>query len=656
MTLLFVGLGLILAGGVAAVAFRRSVPAGDVAFVLLVLSGSGVGLVPALRVLSGGPTVHVAFSGPIPGGAWVVGIDPLSAAFLLVVLGVGAIVAVYGVGYLADERGHRAVAAAHLGVAGLLVALALVVTARSAMLFLIAWELMSLIGLLLIVFEHERRPVRRAGLVYVAATHVGTLVLFILFAVWGRHAGGLTFDALAAGAERLPAAGALVLLLALVGFGVKAGLVPLHFWLPDAHAAAPSHVSALLSGIVIKMGIYGLLRVQSLAGTPPAWWGWTILTLGVASGIFGVIWALAQHDLKRLLAYHSVENIGIILMGMGLGALGLAYDRPAVAAIGYAGALLHTLNHALFKSLLFCGAGSVLRATGTREIDRLGGLARALPFTWVAFLIGAAAIVGLPPLNGFVSEWVVYQGLFQSALTEGPLRLAVFGAAGLALIGALALACFAKVAGVVFLGQPRREAPRGVTESGPWMTVPMAALAAACILIGVRPLIVLEPALRTATFLGDITGPLSGVGFAPLRDAAHWIGLMAVTVILVVALIYALQSWRRRHHAVDWAETWGCGYARPDSRMQYTGSSFAAPLLEACAPIAGVQTHRSAFALRTQAVDLVLDGVVLPSWRRLRVVAERLRPIQSGRLHSYLIYIVATVLALLVYLFAAGRP
>ena len=278
-----------------------------------------------------------------------------------------------------------------------------------------------------------------------------------------------------------------MLLLALVGFGFKAGFVPMHFWLPPAHAAAPSHVSALMSGIVIKTGIYGLLRVVLLLGGAPAWWGWIVLGLGIISGVLGVLWALAQHDIKRLLAYHSVENIGIILMGIGVGVLGVAYHAPLVAMLGFTGGLLHTVNHAVFKSLLFLGAGAVYRATGTRNMEELGGLARRMPLTWLAFLIGAAAIVGLPPLNGFVSEWLVYQGLFATSQSSDVLRLAVLGIPALALIGALALACFTKVAGVVFLGTPRTAHASRATEVGRGRYLPALALAVTCLALGVAP-------------------------------------------------------------------------------------------------------------------------------------------------------------------------
>ena len=444
--------------------------------------------------------------------------------------------------------------------------------------------------------------------------------------------------------------------LALVGFGLKAGLVPLHFWLPEAHGSAPSHVSALMSGVVIKMGIYGLLRVVSLLGAPPAWWGWLVLIVGVLSGVLGVVWALAQHDLKRLLAYHSVENIGIILLGLGVGALGMSYHLPVVAALGFAGAILHTLNHALFKSLLFLGAGAVYRATGTRAIDRLGGLARRMPLTWVAFLVGSVAIVGLPPLNGFVSEWVVYQALLRSGAAEqgGPLRLAVLGVAGLALIGALALACFAKVDGIVFLGTSRSAEAAQAREVGKAMLGPMFALALACGVIGLAPVLVVHPAVSAGALIAGLPPDAIGAAGGEVLGAMAWIAFLSLALVVLLALGWRASAAVRRRRPPVPAETWGCGYAEPTPRMQYTASSFATPLLASFGSVAGVHESRHGGAFETHASELVLDNVALPLWSVVQGLAARLRPIQQGRLWIYLVYLMAALLLLLLYLATSG--
>jgi len=649
VTLFLGGIAAVALGGLALVALSFRPRWAAAAFQLLVGGGCMAAVLPALRVLSGGTAGELRIRATVPGGDWVFGIDPLSAFFLLVVLGVGAAAALYGVSYLSSESGAGPVRTAHAVTALEIVALALVVTARSAIPFLITWEIMAVLAYFLVVFESRLPDVRRAGLIYLICTHTGTLALVALFASWGQLAGDLSFDALAAAAPALPAGAALVFALGLCGFGFKAGLVPLHFWLPGAHGVAPSHVSALMSGVVIKMGIYGLLRLVNLAGAPPAWWGWLVLVLGLGSGVLGVLWALAQHDLKRLLAYHSVENIGIILLGLGVGALGARSGAPTVAVLGFAGAVLHTLNHALFKSLLFLGAGAVLRATGTRLIDRLGGLGRRMPYTWGAFLVGSIAIVGLPPLNGFVSEWLVYQGLLRSG-AMAPARAAVFGVAGLALIGALALACFAKVGGAVFLGQPRSAQAREGREVGVGLLAPMAALAFGCAVIGMAPAVAVSPALRVAATLGGVGRGAAGEAAAAIGPALTWIALTAAALLALVAAGWWLRTRVLSRRPQAWTETWACGYARPDPRMQYTAASFAAPLMAAYGRAAGVHVTREGGAFHTHATDPVLDGVALPLWQRVLAWGQAVRPIQQGRLWMYLLYVLGALLGLLLYL------
>jgi hydrogenase-4 component B len=636
------GLGLILAGGLAA---ARS----GALFRLLVGVGCVVGSLPAFSVLAGGTPRRVSLPMHVPGGPWAFGIDALSAWFLLIVFGIGAAVALYGASYLGHGHDADRASRAHLVLSFLLISLALVVTAAAAVPFLMAWELMAIWAYLLIVFESGKPEVRSSGLLYLIVTHTATLALFALFAVWGRDARDLTFDALAASGPSLPAQGSTaVLALALFAFGLKAGIVPLHFWLPEAHAAAPSHVSALFSGVMIKTGIYGLLRVLLLLGGAPAWWGWTVLCLGLVSGVLGVLWALTQHDLKRLLAYHSVENIGIILLGIGAGVLGMAYHHPVVAVLGFAGASLHTLNHALFKSLLFLGAGAVVQATGTRDIERLGGVAKRMPLTWLAFLAGSAAIVGLPPLNGFVSEWVTYQALLAGGTLTGPIRLQALAAAGLALTGALALACFVKVCGMVFLGQPRMPEAWSAKEAEPGMLLPLFLLVLACAFIGLVPAVAVSGSVRIGTAVAGLGA--GGAGAVPrhLVIAAQAAGWTAAGLLLLMVLVTLGRS-RLRVRRRSRQPTWRCGYTYGEPRMQYTASSFAAPLIAAYRPIAGVRVERSASAFRSRPTDLVLDGGVRPLWHGLRWTAERLRPIQQGRLPWYLIYLVATVILLLLF-------
>jgi hydrogenase-4 component B len=652
MSLLEWGIGLILGGGAAAGAFRHHPRSADAVFRILIVAGCVVAAVPAVATLMGNSPPARTWEPALPGGSWIVGLDALSAWFLLLIAAVGAVTAAYGVTYLAPERPHRSVVPAHAGFAVLLAAMMGVVLAQAAVLFLLAWELMAVSAYFLIVYEGERAEVARAGLVYLVLTHVGTLALFAMFLAWRGPGADLTFRSLSAASAGLPLGGSVILLLALVGFGVKAGVVPLHFWLPGAHAAAPSHVSALLSGVMLKMGIYGLLRVMSLLGALPAWWGWTLLGLGLVSGVLGVLWALVQHDLKRVLAYSSVENIGIILLGIGVGALGMTYAQPVLAVLGLTGAVLHTLNHALFKSLLFLGAGAVARATGTRRIDELGGVGRWMPLTALAFLVGSVAIVGLPPLNGFVSEWIVLQALLRSGMAAGSTQVAVFAAAGVGVIAALAVACFTRVFGVVFLGRHRSPHAAEAAEPGAGLLIPMFALAGACGVLGLAPVLAVGPAVRV---VGQVLPATTGTppSDAGLGSAALGIGGLAAALVGVVALVSAVRAALARGLAPVYAQTWGCGYARPSTRMQYTGSSFGAPILSAFGSLVRPPVERTPTAFATDAEDRVVRRVVGPAWGRLKRAAAALRPLQQGRVTTYLQYIVVTVLLLLLVLFAS---
>ena len=565
---------------------------------------------------------------------------------------VGGLAVAYGAGYLGAYRATRRLGPPAALVALLIATMALIVLARDAVVFLMAWEAMSLTSFFLVTFEDERPEVRRAGFTYLIASHAGVVLLFVLFALLARHAGGFGFEDFArAGAP--PAAGA-CFLIAVLGFGTKAGFWPVHVWLPEAHPAAPSHVSALMSGVLIKMGIYGLVRTLTFLGPPPTWWGTTLLVVGVVAGLAGVLHALAQHDLKRLLAYHSVENIGIITIGLGLGLLGQSADQPPVAFLGYAGALLHVLNHGLFKGLLFQGAGAVLHATGTRAIDALGGLGRRMPTTALTFLIGAAAISGLPPLNGFVSEWLVYLGAFRAAgtLPTGPALVAVLGFAALALIGGLACACFVKAYGVVFLGEPRTPAAAAAHEAPALMRGPMLAGAALCAVIGLWPAgAVRLVALPAAHLAGLSAPPAAALGPLPLvtRVAALLIGLVLALVLLRAALLSRREVGR--------APTWGCGYPLPTPRMQYTAASFAEPLLT---PMTTVFTHHrhvdgptgyfpAAASHEEHLGDVAAERVLGPAVTGFVNLLGRLRIIEHGRIQLYLAYVVVTLVVLLVW-------
>ncbi|HOX07721.1 MAG TPA: proton-conducting transporter membrane subunit [Planctomycetota bacterium] len=664
MVIFLIAMGLMALGGLAAMAAGRSARAATALGAGSAAAGSALGLCAALSVLLEGGSRALAGAPrwSMPGGALSLELDALSAFFLLPTLLLSGLAAIYGAEYLLAFRGRKNLGTAWFCFNALVVSMALVLTARNAILFLLAWETMALSSFFLVAFESEKPETRRAAWIYMVATHLGTACLLAMFVLMAARSGGsFEFGAMGALAGLSPAFAGLIFVLALVGFGTKAGFMPLHVWLPEAHPAAPSHVSAVMSGVMIKTGIYGLVRILAMLGHPPAWWGWTLVAIGATSGILGVLFALAQHDIKRLLAYHSVENIGIIALGLGLGLLGTSLGLPALAVLGFAGGLLHVLNHALFKGLLFLGAGSVLHGTGTREIDHLGGLMKRMPSTGIAFLVGAAAISGLPPLNGFVSEFLIYLGSFRTAAggTGGWAAAvpAIATIAALALIGGLAAACFAKAFGIIFLGEPRSRHAEGAHEAGAAMRLPMLTLAALCVLIGLCPLPVVG-------LMGPMVGPLAGLsGPAAERALAGGSGPLAMLTVgaaLLLALLgmlVLLRRWLLAGRPVEETVTWDCGYARPTARMQYTASSFAQPLTAVFGIFLRTREKLrapeglfpSGAELSTDTPDACERGLFRPAFTGLAWLFGRLRVLQGGRVQIYVLYVVLTLLAILVW-------
>jgi hydrogenase-4 component B len=666
LTVVLSSIALLCASALAAACASRSnrlaLGIGTAGSIIASVAGGTAAIIALLR----GELLALRAWWSIPVGQLHVALDPLSAFFLICVFLISGLAALYGSGYLRAYIGRRRLAPAVVFFNLLVAAMAALIIARDGILFLICWEVMSIASFFLVTFESEREDVRRAGMTYLIASHLGTVFIFILFALLSRSSGLYDFDVFASGQP--PAAGlaSLCFLLAVIGFGSKAGFWPMHIWLPDAHPAAPSHVSALMSGVMIKMGIYGLLRTLTFMGSPPEWWGTVLIAIGAISGIAGVLHALAQHDLKRLLAYHSVENIGIIALGIGVGLLGQSHGDRSITFLGYAGALLHVLNHGLFKGLLFKGAGTVLHATGSRNIDSMGGLYRSMPTTATCFLVGSVAICGLPPLNGFVSEWLIFMGAFEgsSNLPTAWAVSALIPIPALALIGGLACACFVKAFGVVFLGEPRAPAESPAHEAGIAMRAPMILGALLCVLIGLWPsgaVWLVAPAAASVAGIPD--APSDAIG--PLTDitrVAAWLTiLIAFLALLRLALLrLALLQGRKVAQAV----TWGCGYSSPTPRMQYTAGSFAEPLLAPFASVIQARVHREGPAgyFPTKAYfeehlgDPAGERLLIPATRRVVRALARLRVIQQGRLQLYLVYIAVTLVVLLIWqIMEAGR-
>ncbi len=612
-----------------------------------------------VAVLVTGEPVTARF-GSVLGFALIdVRFDSLSALFLIALGAAGAGSSVYGIGYTA--HGSPGVDRTAVAYPIFLASLALVFGSNDAFAFLLAWELMALSSALLVVGRRPSAEVARAGYLYLVLTHLATAALIIAFAILASAAGSTSFGAFGRAAASLPPdVRDVVFALVLVGFATKAGAIPLHVWLPRAHPVAPSHVSALMSGVMIKAGIYGIVRFGlEILGPGPEWWGLLVLGIGVASAVLGVLYALMEHDLKRLLAFHSIENIGIILVGVGVALLASADGATALAALALTAALFHTLNHALFKSVLFLAAGSIQSAVGSRDLNALGGLARAMPVTALAFGIGAAAISGLPPLNGFASEWLTFQGLIGAGSEAGLSLVARSGAllavAGLGLTTALAVACFVKATGMSFLGLPRGPRATEAREAAASMGVAMAGLAAACIGVGVA-------AGPVSGVIGGISrGMLGGTGATAAMsepvvglDALYAAGPLAAVLLAVAGGVWIVGTRRR---AARRAPTWTCGNV-PEAAFEYTATSYAklirlyyGPVLRPEREIA-VELHPGtpfprAVRYRGEVSHVIDERLYGPLLRASVAAAQLVRRIQSGSLQAYLAYAVVALVVLL---------
>ena len=642
------GLAVLLAAlsGVPGLFLRKR--GGETAAVLLCL-GAALGLAASGWTLFGGAVWVQALPLTPLGSTGLLRFDPIAAFFLVPVLLLSACGSVYAIAYFSDaHEGARGVRVLY----GLTTAfLALLVAAAHAFTFMLAWEGMAITAFLLVITEDRDPETQRAGWIYLIATHAGTLCLFGAFSLMAATLGSFAFADFSSGFAS-SSRGTLTFILFLLGFGLKAGIFPLHFWLPPAHAAAPSHVSSFMSGVFIKMGILGLIRLLSWIPDPPLWWGGLLVLLGAISGILGVAFALGQHDLKRLLAYHSIENIGIILLGIGIGTLGKSIGSSSIQILGYAGGLLHVLNHGLFKGLLFLNAGSVIRGTGTRDLEKMGALSRSMPVTGWTFLIGAWAICGLPPLNGFVSEWLIYLAAFQG-LAVSRLPWTVIAVSALALIGALALACFAKAHGTIFLGQPRSAEAAGAQESPRAMLIPMVVLAGICVVLGLAPML-LVPALDR------VVARASGVQVLPsLADFAH-LTMLSVLAVLLLGLALLCWRWARPASARGGVPTWDCGYLGGSARMQYSASSFADGLVSGMKALLWPQLHFRRIAaffptprrFHSHVPDPVLDRLGTPGLELAARGFGLLRILQSGQLPLYLLYVFITLLTLLIWMVA----
>ena len=651
MILIVFALGILLASGTIALLANRLPRAATAVGTAGTLAACILAMVPVGQTLLGCHFASLRLPWQAPTQDLLLGLDPLSAFFLAPVLVLGGLAALYGRTYLLAYRDRKALGPATCSFSVLLAAMMTVVLSRSVVLFLVAWEAMTLSSYLLVTFEHEEGEVRRAGLVYLVAAHVGEACLLAMFLLLDHHAGGLGFDAFAS--MPLPSAGfsAIVFLLAAVGFGIKAGFLPFHVWLPEAHAAAPSHVSALMSGVMIKLGLYGLLRVTTFL-PPVSWWGPGLLVLGLAGALWGISLALYQRDMKRGLAYSSVENMGIITIGVGL-AFWRAHEGDfLLAALGACGALLHVWNHVVMKGLMFFCAGSVLHGSGTKDMEKLGGLMKRMPRTGLAMVVGAVAIAGLPPLNGFVSEWLIYMGLMGGDVSRGgSVSVAALLATGVfACIGGLAALCFIRLIGVVLLGEGRSHAAQHAHESTLGMRGPTATLVVFSVGMAIFPGVLLRILTPVA---GQIFGPAVADRMGRAQSSIGVLGVVNAAVWAALGLAVILWAIFRRPRTQP-VETWGCGYAAPTARMQYTARSFSEFISYRLLPHtmrarAVTKMPASPFpssgSFSSRCTDPLTHGVYEPFFARWADRFSRLRWIQQGALHVYLLYILVVAVA-----------
>lgn len=644
--------------GAAAMAAPQSLRLGR----LLYPAGALVGLAlaaAALGALAEAPTARVLPLG-LPELPFHARLDGLSAFFLLLLGSVGAAISVYCAGYVRAGEGASPglqCLCYHL----FLASMALVLVADDAYFFMVAWETMALSSFFLVTSEHRHAEIRRAGYLYILIAHLGAISILLCFGALQAGTGNYSFESMR---NLQPSAGwaSVAFVLALAGFGAKAGIVPLHMWLPEAHPAAPSPVSALMSAVMLKTAVYGMLRVSlDLIGFPLWWWGVIALAVGLASALFGIIFAAVQSDMKRLLAYSSIENIGLIVAGFGLTLLFRGFGMGAFAALALAATLYHCFNHAFFKSLLFLATGSVLHATSERALGRLGGLIHRMPrVAWCA-LIGSVAIAGLPPLNGFVSEWLLLQAfLFTPGLPQGYVNMLVpVAAAAVALTAALSGYVMVKFFGVVFLGQPREAKLAAAHDAGPWESAALFWLAGGCIALGLAPgimLSALEPILQRFTGYGIAAagrGWLWVAPIAPERASFSPLLFLAIAALLILSAWLAVRAFY--HGRVRRAAPWDCGFPWLNARMQDSAEGFGQPVKVVFQPVFRIEGEApsprdSRPRYRETAEDRVWYWLYLPIARAVERVTGLVTLLQRGRISVYLMYSFATLLALLFFI------
>lgn len=630
---------------------------GIAAFALLTVNALISGYFAIQSLL--GTSISFILPGSFVTGAIPLRIDALSGWFILIINLVYVTGGFYGLFYMKAYREQRNNLALH-SIAFLFqhAAMISICVIQNSFVFLVVWEIMALSSFLVIIFEHEHIATIKAGINYLIQAHFSIIFLMIGFIWVASKTGSYDFQSIAVYTASIPGSVSFMLFVFFfIGFAIKAGFVPFHTWLPYAHPASPSHVSGIMSGVIIKIGIFGILRMLLLVKTDFTSVGYLILIISLVSGLYGVMLAIVQHNLKKLLAYHSIENIGIIGIGIGIGCIGIGTGNQVLATLGFAGALLHTLNHALFKSLLFYIAGNVYQATHTMDIEKLGGLVKKMPQTAALFLIAAIAISGIPPFNGFVSEFIIYTGLYNWLSDASLLQLlaAIFSTAGLALIGGLAMLCFTKAFGVVFLGTERCELPHSCKEVSFLQLFPMYILAGIIILIGLFPMAFINLLSKPVGLFTGSTSMALNLVQVNAFNAIQPISIASWILILLIISIFIIRRFVLSHHKISTGPTWGCGYTAPTSKIQYTASSFIRTYSKLFAPFLLIGKHEDEIhgvfppvvKYNTHPYDKIEKLLIDDPLKLNKSFMGRFVFLHNGRLQVYILYGVLFILAVI---------
>lgn len=668
MEIYFLALGMLLIGALLSIVVKEQWKF-KVCSIFSFLSALTM-MLPAVAVLIKGiPLIKTVELSPITGNVDFI-IDPLTAFFLIVISIMSFLGVLYANGYMKPYLNKGMNVSSHCFFLMMLIAsMTMVVTVQNALFFLIVWEIMSLSSFFLVIFEGEKKEVLKAGIKYLVYMHLSVIFIMAAFILLNIKTSSLNFGAYAYYLHNDASMANLIFLLAFVGFGIKAGFVPFHNWLPDAHPAAPSHVSGIMSGVMIKTGIYGILRFLLFVGTPSKMISYTVLTIAVISALYGVLYAVTQQDLKRLLAYSSIENIAIIGIGIGVGMLGLTYGNPYVAVLGFAGGILHILNHSIFKELMFFAAGSVYLKTHTRNMELLGGLMKKMPYTGLLFIVGSIAICGLPPFNGFIGEFLIYAGMIMGIpASEISLFLVlILSIAALGMVGTMAMLCFTKAAGITFLGNPRTECVEHVNEDVPRvMLIPMVILAFLAFFIGMFPQYFISIVMWPVSMLVNVDKYAANPAldevfkntFGLILSDFSWFFLIFFAVVAVMFIVKLIVNRKARI-----SNTWGCGYNRLNNHVQYTGSSYANLFISTLKPLFKRVSHikkpkelfptEAYYELEIEDIEEAYIVKPLVMWdEKFLTKFER---IQNGNIQQYILFgLIFLILAIIGMIYFGG--